>query len=177
MSYDSRQNGAANYNSWMHIPSGDYAAIEQGANNENLKQRNYAQLVYQVNPTPINISGDVIVDSVGLDDSGTVKVSGDQLKVFDQSTVDELRELNNQITELQSTVTTLTSQIVNTDYSRIIQEYGEDTYIAHAPVGTTIDTSGWRVQKIDEFGSKSWAGGGDFNQPANVPLSALTYSY
>ena len=70
MSYNSKQNGAANYNSWMHLNSTDVAEVtgQEGSNSQDLRDRKYAQLVYQVNASPISISGDVIVDAVELHD-------------------------------------------------------------------------------------------------------------
>lgn len=166
MSYNSKQNGAANYNSWMHLTSGQLSGISEGPDNENFKTRRYAQLVYQVNKTPINVTGTVEVDTIGIDETGTVKVSGDQLKVFDQESINLL---NNVYTELQVAN-------IEATYSRVIQEVGTDTYMAHAPAGTSISASGWRAQKIDNDGNRQWASSGQFNQPA-ITLSALTYNY
>ena len=160
MSYDSTQSGRANYNSWMHIPQSTMSGIVEGIVSEDLITRKYAQLTYQINALPITISGDVLVDSVGIDGSGTVQLSGDQLKVFDQSSIDRLTEIN-----------------YNQNYSRIVQERSTDIYIAQAPRGTSDATSGWRCQKLDEYGSRSWVDTGNFSQPANIELSSLVYSY
>ena len=158
--YESRQLSNAEYNSWVHLPESSLSGITQGADAQELVNRKYAQMTYQVNASPISISGDVIVDAVGLDGSGDVKLSGDQLKVSDQTAIDNLIELN-----------------INQNYSRIIQERSTDIYIGHAPIGTSEATSGWRIQKLDLYGSRSWADTGQFIQPANIELSALVYSY
>ena len=46
--YTAAQNGAANYNSWMHIPSGSFAEIVQGDESEDIRIRKYAQVVYDI---------------------------------------------------------------------------------------------------------------------------------
>lgn len=103
MSYNANYDaGMAPRWSWMHMPSSEFSKITEGDETDDRRSRRYAQLVYQVNSPPITISGDVYVDSVGLDDTGTVKLSGDQLKVFDQTAIDQLVALNSKNTVLYS---------------------------------------------------------------------------
>ena len=164
MPYDSKQSGRAQYNSWMHINPDAISDITEGPDSQELKDRRYAQLVYTVNPSNLTISGDCnISGSMGLNDSGMVKLSGDQLKVFDKTLIDELSNYRD--------------LLIQDNYSRIIQERGTDTYIAHAPPGTSTSSSSWRVQKITTEGNRLWADNAKFTQPANIELSGLSYSY
>lgn len=159
MSYNvEKDSGMAKRKQYMHIPSGDFVSITQGSNDELDETRNYAQLVYQVNSTPI--SGNVSVGAVGLDGSGDVALSGDQLKVHD--------------TELLAMITEL---VIPETYSRIVQTMGTDEYIAYAAPGSLSGDSVWRAQKIDSNGSKMWADGNtNFDNSASA-LSGLTYTY
>jgi hypothetical protein len=70
----------------------------------------------------------------------------------------------------------LTELLIDNTYSRIIQTISTDTYIAQAPRGSSTSASVWRVQKIDVNGSRSWAGTGIFNQPADN-VASLSYAY
>jgi len=174
MSYDSKQNGTANYNSWMHLNDTDMVEVtgQEGLDTVPFKERKYAQLTYQVNATPVEITGGLsaTITSVGLNADGIVQLSGDQLKTFDQESADRL--LN-----VQGSIDSLSGQLIQDNYSRVIQSRGSDTYIAHAPPGTLAATSGWRVQKLDTDGSKSWADTALFTQPADIELSGLVYAY
>jgi len=173
--YDvNKESGYAPRQNWMRLDDADVTEVtgQEGGGNSLAGNRRYASLTYQVNATPISISGGLsaTITSVGLDANGTVKLSGDQLKTFDQSAVDGLALV-------QSSVDSLTGQLIQDNYSRIIQSRASDTYIAHAAPGTLAATSGWRVQKIDTNGSKSWADTALFTQPANIELSGLVFAY
>ena len=76
MSYDSKQHGRAGYNSWMHIASGEISGMVQGLNSESLVDRQYAQMVYQINPSPIEISGGISVGDVGINFSSDGLLKG-----------------------------------------------------------------------------------------------------
>lgn len=94
MPYDvNKDSGFAPMKAWVQLPTSAFIAIPQGAATDEASARSYALLSYQVNSPPVTISGDVIVDAVGLDDTGTVKVSGDQLKVFDGAAVAALNNM------------------------------------------------------------------------------------
>ena len=69
------------------------------------------------------------------------------------------------------------SVIVSETYSRIVQTFGTDVYIAHAPIGSLSGDAVWRVQKIESSGSRLWAGGGEFTQSCSADLSGLTFAY
>jgi hypothetical protein len=167
MSYNTTKHGRAEYGSFMQVPSGVLSSIEQEMD-ESLELQNqwFARLVYNVAPQTLSLSGATVnVDTVGLDDTGLVQLSGDQLKVFDQGVIDAI---NNK-----------TISVTDNIYSTVIQTRttpnGDDTYIAEAPVGTPYSTAGWRVQKIDPTGTTTWADSSNFSQPANIELSSLVY--
>jgi len=92
MGYDPSKHGKANYGKFMQLPASDISGIVEGPNSESYDtSARYAQLIYQVNPSPLIISGGVIsVDSVGLDDTGTIKKQGDQLKTYDEGAISGL---------------------------------------------------------------------------------------
>lgn len=195
--------------SWVQVPSAVFTAIDQSTEYDDAQgslrtARNYAQMVYQVNATPI--SGTISVDSVGIDDSGIVQLSGDQLKVFDGQVLTELEQVNTKLdnlsafvvndfgsvqlsgdmlkvfdgqvlTQVEQVNTKLDSILVSDTYSRIVEVLGTDTYIAHAQIGSLSTDSVWRVQKLDTNGSRMWANSGLFTSSAASPMSALTFSY
>jgi hypothetical protein len=158
----SSQNGIASYNQYFQLNTTQIAALtaQEGLDADAFdlagNKGKYGVLTWQVNSVPVNLSGDINVDGTitGYDHVNEAQVNSDH----------ELLVIDN-------------SMLIESQYSRIIQEFGTDTYIAHAPISTTISTSGWRVQKIDAIGSKQWADGGAFSQPANVALSGLSFSY
>ena len=158
-----RDSGFAERQSWMQIDDSTIPTLTGSEGlSTNSKDKRFAALVYTVNPSEISISGaEINIDTVGLDDSGTVKVSGDQLKVFDGQTINQLIELN-----------------IRDNYSRIIEEdTNGDVYFAHAPIGTSQTTSGWRIYKLDDNGNRSWAANGQFVLPATSPLSGHVFNY
>lgn len=177
--YNPAKHGRAEYGHYMQIPNDELSNIIEGDDSIALLQQRFALLTYQVNSTPVQISGGLSanVTSVGLDANGTVQLSGDQLKVFDQLLINKVTDLQNIVVGLQSSVDVLSSQLIQNNYSRIIQERGTDIYFAHAEPGTSEATSAWRVQKVDDYGNRQWADNGNFSQPANIELSALVYTY
>ena len=158
--YSTGKHGRADYGKYMQIPESILSGVVEGANGTPLEQQKFAQFTYQVNASPIQISGDVVVDAVGLDDTGTVKLSGDSLKVFDQASVDAINNIS----------------FSTENYSSVIQTRGTDNYIAEASIGTAYATASWRVQKIDSTGTTTWVDSGNFSQAANIELSGLTYN-
>ena len=165
MAYKSNSDsGYAHSKCWMQIPSGTHDSITEGSEAAEISARNYAFLTYQVNASPITISGDVLVDAVGIDDSGTVKLSGDQLKVFDQEAIEAINNLS----------------FSTPNYSKIIEVTGDFTYVMQAVIGS--GTSGeaiWQVKRIYASGGETtieWADGDDdFDNSASAYLS-LAYS-
>ena len=204
MPYNPNKHGRAEYGSYMQLPEDVISGMVEGDESKPLLQQRFARLVYTVNPSDINISGaQISIDKVGLkasDEVGVtsgalnvydqgvinainnknitidevslsgVSLSGDQLKVFDQDLVDEVNQLRQENLQLHDL-------LIDKNYSRIIQDRGDDVYFAHAPIGTSTSTSGWRVYKLDKDGSRSWASSGSFVNPANIELSGLTYNY
>jgi len=197
MSYNvNRDSGFAERQSWMQIENSEIPALTaiEGNGGTN-KDKRFASLVYQVNAVS---GGGGTASIVGINGTGTVKLSGDQLKVFDQAVVDAI---NNRSTTVslsavglnadgdvqlsgdqlkvfdQQTINHLIELNIDKNYSRVIQSRGNDVYFAHAPIGTSTSTSGWRVQKIDNDGNKTWAATGTFTLPANIELSGLIYNY
>ena len=167
MSYNTTKHGRAEYGSFMQVPSGVLSGIVQETD-ESLELQNqwFARLVYNVAPQSLSISGATVnVDTVGIDGTGDVEVSGHQLRVLDQGVIDAINNKSISMTE--------------NIYSTVIQSRttpsGDDTYIAEAPVGTSYATAGWRAQKIDPNGTTTWADSSNFSQPANIELSSLVY--
>lgn len=68
-------------------------------------------------------------------------------------------------------------EVYTDEYSRLVEVFGTDTYIAQAVPGTVVTDALWRVQKIDTNGTKTWADGGAFSQVVSGDLSGLTFSY
>lgn len=160
MAYNPDKHGRAEYGRFMQIPESILSGMVEGIENGDLLSQRFAQFVYTVNPSPIQISGDVVVDAVGIDGSGTVKLSGDALKTFDQAVVDAIENL-----------------LILDNYSRVVQEVGTDVYVAHARPGSSVANAVWRIQKVDADGSKSWVDGASFSQCATGDFSLLSYSY
>ena len=174
MPYNSRKMGVAQYNSHVQLPDNFVPTVSafEGSDAHSytlsgLAPVRYAELVYQVNAMPVTISGDVKVDSVGIDDSGTVQLSGDQLKVFDQEAIDTARQL----------------LALGDNYSQIVKVSGDYTFVMKAEVG--LGTSGeaiWQIQRIYDNGSDTteimWADGNtDFDNVAADYATSITYSF
>lgn len=173
--YNSRKMGVAQYNQYIQMPSGFVPSLSgyEGPDSRSYiltgdSPTRYAQLVYQVNSTPMTLCGDVQVGSVGIDDSGSVKLSGDQLKVFDQEAVDKLTDLMN---------------VIGGNYSQIIKVDGNFTYIMKSEigVGTSADPI-WQVQRIYDDNATTteimWADGdANFDNVAADYLTGIIYSF
>ena len=168
MSYNvNKESGYASRQSWMQLNNSDVVEVsgQEGSNNTGIYDRKYAQLTYQVNATPVSISGGLsaTITSVGLSDAGTVKLSGDALKVSDQAVVDAVNNI---------TVTT-------SDYSQLIRVDGSSTYIMKATPGAISGSANWQIQRITEVGTSvdiEWADGNtNFDNIASGYLS-LSYS-
>jgi len=65
----------------------------------------------------------------------------------------------------------------NDAYSRVVQSRGTDQYIALAPVGSSVNSDVWQVQKIDTDGARQWADSAAFTQAASGELSGLSFAY
>ncbi len=158
MSYNSQKHGKAEYNKYMQIPESITSGVIEGLNSGSmLPDTRYAMYTYQVNSTPVSLSGATLAGVVGLDGSGDVKLSGDQLKVFDQETINQLIELNK-------------------EYSQLIRVSGNYTYVMKTDPGqgTLSGDPLWQIQRIYENGSDydiEWADGNDnFDNAASAYL-------
>ena len=144
------KHGRAEYNSYMQLEDGAYAAIPQGSDTPDGKNEYFARLVYQVNATPI--TGDISVDSVGIDSSGEVDITSGALHVMD----------------------------IGKELSLIVRTEDPYTYVMEAETGT--GTSGdaiWRIRRVrdqDNWIVVEWADGDqDYNKVASN-YSILNYS-
>ena len=196
-----RDSGFAERQSWIQVDDTTVGSLTGSEGiSANSKDKRFASLVYSVNPSQINISGGVSIDTVGLKPSVHVGTTGGNLNVIDQGVIDAIK---NQTTTVELSavgindsgdvgVTTsgelkvhdsgslakLIELNIRDNYSRIIEEdTSGNVYFAHAPIGTSRATSGWRIYKLDEDGNRSWADNGNFSQPTNIPLSGHTFSY
>lgn len=89
----------------------------------------------------------------------------------------DLTSVTDAVTAQTTTLmTALQEMIIESQYSRVVQTVGTDTYVGHAQRGSALASSVWRVQKIDSTGSRTWAGSGAFNQVATV-MANLTFAY
>jgi hypothetical protein len=149
MGYAPNKHGRAEYGSWMQLPNSQSidGAISEGDESLDIRQQKFAQLVYVVN------SSDGGGSTVDLTPIATA--------------------LSNQTSTL---MTALNEMIIDSTYSRIMQTIGTDTYIAHAPRGTSPTAAGWRIQKITESGSRMWAGNGGFGY-STADVVNLPWSY
>lgn len=187
MAYVPAKHGKAEYGSWMQLPNAIATALPsiEGTDDIDFREQKFANLVYVVNPTDIGggsggggitdlqiaqitnaISNQTTAITSDIDNAPIIEAIGDQTTTVDSAITTQTNALTPGLTEL----------IIDNTYSRIIQTIGTDTYIAQAPRGSTQSASVWRVQKIDANGSRSWAGTGTFNQPANS-VETLTYNY
>lgn len=157
MPYHSTKHGRAEYNRFMQLTADAYAAIlaVEGDESIPLVDQRYAQLVYQVNGTPVS-------GSVGIDGSGDVGVTSGALNVYDEQNNVILNNILGQVTSRLST---------------IIRIHDPYTYVMHAEIGS--GTSGdpiWRMSRIYDDGiylDTKWADGNDnFDNAASGYLTA-----
>ena len=163
MAYDKNtHHGYADQNSFWEMPITDIAALtgaeestQVAATGEN---RRFAHLMYQVNSVPINLSGDVVIDTDALETinaDGFATLSGQ----FDTGLKDIALAL-------------------------FIEASGDFTWVAESLPGTAQASATWRVKSLQDTttgGTQTittlWAdGNGNFDNVATSPLSGLTYS-
>lgn len=172
--------GFCEVKSWVQIPSAVFIAIDQSNEHDDAQYpqrtaRNYAQMVYNVNPSTISLSGaSISINSVGLDDSGTVKLSGDQLKVYDQQAIDKLYDLETAINNISVSVT-------QSNYSKIVKTNGNYMYVMDASIGSGLSGDAiWRVQRVYDDGNTvvvDWADGNDNFDNIAANYLSLTYGF
>jgi hypothetical protein len=152
MTYDPCQHGAAEYNSWMHIASADWANVTQGLEGVPIRERKYAQLVYTVN------GGGGAGGTVGIDGSGDVKV------VQPNPTESGALEVSD------ATAQVLVKYDVPNNF----------TYVMESAAGyVTSGESGWRIKRVQDITDTvltvMWADGVDTF--TKVASAYLTYDY
>lgn len=145
---------------FIEIPQSDVPALTgagEPTNPKSLKDadtRRYAQYVWQVNPSPVTISGDVDADLSDLED-----INQDLL--------------NNALTG-----------IIDPALSTVAESDGNLTWVGESLAGTDRTTALWRVKQIETTVSGSitytqitWAdGNGNFDNTATYPLSSHIFS-
>lgn len=161
--------GYCDLKSWVQVPSAIFISIDQSTEHDDTQgaqrtARNYAQMVYTVNPSTI-ISG-----IIGIDGSGTVGVSGDMLKVIDTQAIDKL-----------SNIETSLDSLVNNRYSKIVKVSGDYTYVMDASIGSGLSGDPiWRVSRIYDDGITvivDWADGNDNFDNIAANFLSLSYSF
>ncbi len=166
--YTPLKHGRAQYGNYYEIPESIVIALtsSEGSDSLPLSDQRFATLVYQVNPTQVDLSGITVeIGSVAINDKNnpnikaTVDTSGN-LYVLDQNN----SNLLTQLIQLNS-------------LSRLITSDDNYTYIAEAFPGSLSSNSVWRIKRIDISGNTMWAdGNSNFdNNPQNI--FSLTYSF
>ena len=164
MAYSTGKHGRADYGQWMELNPAALSGMIEGDGSLPLSAQRFASFVYVVNPSVTTISGSVSVDSVGIDGSSTVKVSGDQLKVFYQGAINALNNLNREVAYVTGQLNALISTSKN--YSRIIRvdEVNNFLYEMKADIGTLSTDSYWQIKRVHNLSGNleiEWANGSD----------------
>ena len=163
MAYDKNtHHGYADQNSFWEMPISDIAALT-GLEESTLvaapgENRRFAHLIYQVNPSTLELSGNIMVDTDTLDAinaDGFATLSG---------------QLDTGIKDIALAV--------------VVEAAGDFTWVADALPGTLQVSALWRVKSLQDTtigGTQTittlWAdGNGNFDNVATLPLSGLTYS-
>lgn len=203
MSYNTTKHGQAEYGRYGQLSLAQVAALT-AQEGPDLDPRDpaskFCSLVYQVNPSPINLSGEVIVDGVrinGYDMVNDAQVdSGHNLWVKDQTLITATQNLSSNILNVELAVENLSADLQamnssihelnglsgnilnsNDTYSRIVASSGAYIYVMHAVPPALSGHPVWRVQRVDSDGSRMWADGdSSFDNIASGYLD-LTYSY
>ncbi len=163
MAYDpNTTHGLAHQSSFMEVALSGISEITNDEEPTSValpgEGRRFAHLMYQVNAAPLNLSGDVIIDTDNLElinENGFATLSAQ----FDTGLKDQALTI-------------------------LIEADGDFTWVAEALPGTTTGAASWRVKRLEDttVGSLQtirtlWAdGNGNFDNTATPPLSSLTYS-
>jgi len=157
MPYHSSNHGRAEYNRFMQLTADAYATIlaTEGDDSIPLIDQRFAQLVYQVNSTPIS-------GSVGINGDGDVGVTSGALNVYDSQNNVVLDEILYQM---------------GSRYSSIVRVHDNFTYVMHSLIGTGTSAEPiWRMSRIYDDGIEldtRWADGNDnFDNAASGYLIA-----
>jgi hypothetical protein len=152
--------GSAERRRFVEIPLSDlpdilsYEEPTNATTKEDGDRRRYAQLVYVVNPAPVNLSGDVVIDTGNLED-----INSDILNA-------------------------ILSGIIDPALAVVVEESGDFTWVAEALAGTDRSSALWRVKQIEAIETGNlitteikWAdGNGNFDNTATHPLSSLSFT-
>lgn len=173
MAYNPHKHGRADYGSYMQLTNAQ-AAITEGSDSLPLTAQKFANLVYQVNPTPISISGGISIGDVTIKDQDghylQISPSG-QMQVEDSALTKALTS------ETQAIIDVLASK-----YSQIVKVDGEYTYIMKAFPSSGGITSGaavWQVYRVHEDNAGNFEvmyADGDHNFD-NIAANYLTLTY
>lgn len=162
MAYDpNAHHGFADQKSFMEVPKSDVPALtgdEEPTPAVLGEVRRYAHLVYQVNPTPISLSGGISVNTDVLE-----TINADGFAVLSGQNDTGIKDIA---------------------LALVVEAEGDFTWVAEALPGTTLGAASWRVKQLEDttVGNFStittlWAdGNGNFDNIATSPLSGLTYS-
>ena len=141
MPYEPGKHGRADYGSFMQLTPSQVAAIAEGADTPPLTAQKFANLVYQVNPTPVVITGGISIGDVKIIDvSGhmvEVTPSG-AMQVHDKEVVDAVNALSSEFER---------------KYSQIVRVSGDLTFVMKAEPSSGGIVSGdpvWQVFRISE---------------------------
>ena len=138
MPYDRVSNHSiAEYQSWVQLPlSAQY--INEGPSSQELSAQQFAQLVYNVNPSTLNISATQInVDAVGINDTGDVRVVDGNLMV-------NLPTLSSYLISIDTKLNNL-----NGEYSQWYFVSGDISWDMKAVPGTSTADPLWQIKKIE----------------------------
>jgi len=167
--YNPQKMGRAQYGSWAELTDTQVATItaSEGTDTLPLSAQRFASLVYQVNPSPVQLSGAVFdIGDVGIVDpitqQETIVDSGGNLHVYDNS--------------LETAINNLSSKLNIVSNSKIISANGGFTYIADAIPGSLSGSSVWRIKRIDANGTTTWADGNANFDNAATDFAALTFT-
>jgi len=175
--------GAGDYNHYGQLSTSQVNTLtaQEGLNSIDLKHQKFAVLTYQVNPTPIEISGGLTIGDIVIK-GGTSGVKADvtsdnKLFVIDEDSLAAIHALTSDIQDVRASVNQLSAYIINSQdqYSRVIKDDGTYTYIMQANPGTPSGSTGWRIKRIDGDGSLMWPSGD--NTFSFIASDYLTVSY
>ena len=163
MAYDKNtHHGYADQNSFWEMPITDIAALTGVEESTNVaapgENRRFAHLIYQVNPSSLSLSGDIMVNTDALE-----AINADGFATLSAQFDTGLKDIA---------------------FSVFVEASGDFTWVAEAVPGTAQASALWRVKRLQDTttgGTQTittlWAdGNGNFDNVATSPLSGLTYS-
>lgn len=180
--YTNAKVGAADYNHYGQLSTSQVNSLtaQEGLSSIDIRNQKFAILTYQVNPTPIEISGGLSIGDVVIKGESGVKAdvtSDHKLFVIDTDSLNAINALTADIQAVKASVDQLSTFIINQQdqYSRVIKDDSTYTYIMHANPGTSSGSIGWRIKRIDAEGSLMWPSGN--NTFSFIASDYLTVTY